>query len=404
MLTVFLSSTSKDLEKCRDAAYHAIEGLHGYHCVRMEDFGSWDEAPDDFCRAKVAESDVFICLAGPLYGSVAPAGISYTEREFQAAVDHSKPCLVFMTAEDFPLPANLIESDESRQRQLVFRKTVATGRIVTRFSSPNEVSIKVVQAIRNWEASRAAGLPTQASLLASQINSVSYRVAVLNESKTVSDDEVRAAVVALQKQVHDDFAPAWGVDAELTFVPRDSKPQAGSWWLALADNSDYEGAVAYHSITAEGLPYVKISAASARQQDWPWSMAASHDLLEMLANPRLNLTVVVSEDNAQTGRIYIREICDPVASPNCAYKIGGIVVSDFVYPAWFESFRVPGNTQFDHASHVSAPFEVAADSYVTYCDFKTSFGWQSAVGQQPPYKTNPVKRKVAVRKRIRKRN
>jgi hypothetical protein len=107
MLTVFLSSTSKDLEKCRDAAYHAIEGLHGYHCVRMEDFGSWDEAPDDFCRAKVAECDLFICLAGPLYGSVAPAGSSYTDREFQAAVDHGKPCLVFMTAEDFPLPPSV---------------------------------------------------------------------------------------------------------------------------------------------------------------------------------------------------------------------------------------------------------------------------------------------------------
>ncbi len=400
MLTVFLSSTSKDLKKCRDAAYRAIEGLHGYHCVRMEDFGSWDEAPDDFCRAKVADCDVFICLAGPLYGSVTPVGPSYTEREFQAAVDHVKPCLVFMTADDFPLPANLIESDESRQRQLVFRKAVATGRIVTRFSSPTEASMKVVQAIRNWEASRTAGSPTQASLLASQINSVSYRVAVFNESKTVSDDEVRAAVVALQKQVHDDFAPAWGVDAELTFVPRDNKPQAGSWWLALSDKSDYEGAVAYHSITSEGLPYVKISAASARQQNRSWSMAASHDLLEMLANPKLNLTVVVSSDNAHTGRIYLREICDPVAGPSCAYKIGGIVVSDFVYPAWFESFRAPGSAQFDHASHVSAPFEVADDSYVTYCDFKASAGWRPVYGQQRPDTPKRAKKKAPMRNRV----
>lgn len=384
MLTVFLSSTSKDLKKCRDAAYDAIRGLDGYHCVRMEDFGSRDEAPDDVCRARVAECDVFICFAGPLYGSVTPAGSSYTESEYQAAVAHSKPCLVFMTAEDFPLPANLIESEESRQRQLVFRKTVATGHVVARFCNPDDASKKVLQAIRNWEASRAAGLTTQENLLASQIHSVSYRVAVLNESKTVSDDEVRAAVVALQKQVHDDFAPAWGVDAELTFVPRDSKPQAGSWWLALADKSDYEGMISYHSITAEGLPYVKVSAASAGQKGWPWSMAASHELLEMLANPRLNLTVLVSEDNAQTGRIYTREICDPVVSPNCAYKIGGIVVSDFVYPAWFESFRAPGSTQFDHASHVSAPLEVAADSYVTYCDFKASSGWRRVLAPQRP--------------------
>src|SRR5664279_3397161 len=156
MLTIFLSSTSKDLTQCREAAYHAIEGLHGYHCVRMEDFGSSDEAPDDFCRSKVAECDLFVCIAGPLYGSRSPAGQSYTEREFEAAIEHKKPCLVFMTADDYPLAANLIESDESRKSQLAFRQKVAKGWITTRFSTPDQASIKVVQAIRNWEASQAA--------------------------------------------------------------------------------------------------------------------------------------------------------------------------------------------------------------------------------------------------------
>jgi Domain of unknown function (DUF4062) len=74
MLTVFLSSTSKDIEQCREAAFRAIEGLHGYHCVRMEDFGSIDEAPDDFCRTKLGECDLFVCIAGPLYGSRSPEG------------------------------------------------------------------------------------------------------------------------------------------------------------------------------------------------------------------------------------------------------------------------------------------------------------------------------------------
>ena len=101
MLTVFLSSTSKDLEQCREAAFRAIKGLHGYHCVRMEDFGSIDEAPDDFCRTKVGECDLFVCIAGPLYGSRSPAGASFTEREFDAAFNGKKPCLVFVTAEDY---------------------------------------------------------------------------------------------------------------------------------------------------------------------------------------------------------------------------------------------------------------------------------------------------------------
>jgi len=157
MRTVFLSSTAKDLSACREAAYKAIEGLQGYHCLRMEDFGSWNVNPDDFCRAKVGDCDVFVCMAGPLYGSRTPAGPSYTEREFDAAVTSNRPCLVFMTAEDFALPANLIESEDNRDRQAAFRTKLSSGRIIARFSDPQEVAVLVVQAIRNWEASLAGG-------------------------------------------------------------------------------------------------------------------------------------------------------------------------------------------------------------------------------------------------------
>ena len=173
MLTIFLSSTTKDLAQCRESVYRAINGLDGYHCIRMEDFGSWDTAPDDFCRSKVAKCDLFVCIAGPLYGSRSPAGRSYTEREFEAAIEHDKPCQVFLTAEDFPLAANLFESDEDRKCQLAFRKRIAAGRITTRFSTPDQASVQMVQAIRNWEASQAASTPTQATLLVSQIKSVS---------------------------------------------------------------------------------------------------------------------------------------------------------------------------------------------------------------------------------------
>jgi hypothetical protein len=86
----------------------------------------------------------------------------------------------------------------------------------------------VVQAIRNWEAKRAGNpLPTQEVLLASQIHSVSYRVAAINQSTTVSDEEVIVAMAALQTQVRRDFAPVWGVDAELTFIPRDADGRHG---------------------------------------------------------------------------------------------------------------------------------------------------------------------------------
>jgi hypothetical protein len=374
MLTVFLSSTSKDLGRCREAAFRAIEGLHGYHCVRMEDFGAVDEAPDDFCRARVGECDLFICIAGPLYGSRSPAGLSFTEREYGAAVLAKKACLVFMTSDDYPIAANLVESDESRERQLEFRKKVRAGKIITLFSTADEMSVKVVQAIRNWEAARAENRPSQEALLASQIRSVSYRVAVMNESSTVSDQEVRAAIAALQTQVDQDFAPVWGVGAELAFVAKGEGAPAGSWRLVVEDNSSF-GSVAYHTLTEEGLPEVRVSIRNAKQAQWPWTMAASHDLMEMLANPRLNVTIFDSADG-RTGRLYIREICDPVSSSALAYEIDGITVSDFVYPAWFEPSRSPDGAKFDHRGRLSAPFQIAPGSYVNFSEVTKSSGWR----------------------------
>jgi hypothetical protein len=69
--TVFLSSTGHDLTAYRDAVYRAIEGLDGYHGVRMEDFGARDWAADDFCRAKVAACDVFVGIDGHLSDALA---------------------------------------------------------------------------------------------------------------------------------------------------------------------------------------------------------------------------------------------------------------------------------------------------------------------------------------------
>lgn len=67
--TVFLSSVSTGLEAYREAVYHAIEKMEGYHCVRMEDFGARDRDSKELCRIKAAECDLFVGIAGQRYGS-----------------------------------------------------------------------------------------------------------------------------------------------------------------------------------------------------------------------------------------------------------------------------------------------------------------------------------------------
>jgi hypothetical protein len=201
----------------------------------------------------------------------------------------------------------------------------------------------------------------------SRASSLAYRVAVVNRSKVVSDDEVKALAVTLQSQVHNDLAPAWGVDAEVTFVPKSGSPATDSWTVEVLDDSDAIGALAYHDLNSEGLPRAKVFAGSAKKSGALWSVSASHEILELLINPRANLVAISGgeESPTKTPRFYAYEVCDPVNDEDYAYSINGVFVSDFVYPAWFNDSSKPG-TQFDHKKHVTKPFEVLERGHATY--------------------------------------
>ncbi|RPH55863.1 DUF4062 domain-containing protein, partial [bacterium] len=150
--TVFLSSTARDLGPHRDAVAQAIAALDGFHLVRMEDFGARDWQADDFCRARVAECDVFLGLIGHLHGS-SPEGreASFTEREYDAAVEAGIPRLLFLLSDDFPMPSSLREPDEKWQRQQRFRERISKDRIIATFDGSASLATLVVTALRNLE-------------------------------------------------------------------------------------------------------------------------------------------------------------------------------------------------------------------------------------------------------------
>ncbi|MBI3804641.1 MAG: hypothetical protein HY282_12860 [Nitrospirae bacterium] len=216
------------------------------------------------------------------------------------------------------------------------------------------------------------------------------KIAVINASTVLTDDQVKAAVPDLQTQVHRDFAPAWGVDADLTFVPKKSKPAPGMWWLVILDNSDQAGALGYHDLTKDGLPLGKVFAGSDIQYGYQWTVTASHELLEMLGDPDINLTAFV-QPNATTGLLYAYEVCDACEADQFGYKIGSTLVSDFVYPAWFESFRKKGSTQFDYGKQIHKPFQLIKGGYIGIFDVKSGSGWHqiTAEGESFRYDMRP---------------
>jgi hypothetical protein len=210
-------------------------------------------------------------------------------------------------------------------------------------------------------------------------------VSVINASTVVSDDECRALTAALQQQVSRDFSPVWGIDASLTFVPKGTTPVAGTWWLSILDNTDRSGVLGHHDLTPQGLPLGKSFAGTDKHLGYEWTVTASHELLEMLADPDVNLTVFVHPEQGEA-KLYAYEVCDPCEDDADAYYIDKIKVCDFVYPSYFETFRRPGSTRFDHQGKLTAPVPtVLPGGYISVYDMNTTTGWQhmSAAVEEP---------------------
>ncbi len=203
------------------------------------------------------------------------------------------------------------------------------------------------------------------------------KIAVINESTVVNDHDIAVVVAALQTQVHEHFAPAWGVDADLTIVPKGIRPTDGAWWLIVLDDADQAGALGYHDVTDDGLPLGKIFARTTMREGGVWTVTASHELLEMLADPEINLTVFVQKGQHNAGRLYAYEVCDACEDDRFGYTINHVLVSDFVFPAWFESFRRKNTAQFDYRAHLHEPLPtLLSGGYIGVFDITAGTGWQ----------------------------
>jgi len=209
----------------------------------------------------------------------------------------------------------------------------------------------------------------------------SIQISVINESTVLADTDVAPVVAALQKQVSNDFRPIWGTDATLTIVPKGTQPAGGSWWLVLLDDSDQANALGYHDLTSEGLPIGKVFAASDLKAGTSWTVTASHELLEMLGDPNINLTVFVQNNNT-AGILYAYEVCDACEDDSLGYQIDNVLLSDFVYPAWFESFRTEASTQFDRMSKIQNPFQLLVNGYIGVFTVNSGSGWTQQTEQK----------------------
>lgn len=203
-------------------------------------------------------------------------------------------------------------------------------------------------------------------------------ISIINESSVLTDALVQAFLPALQEQVDKDFGPIWGMAANLRFVAAaDVAIAANDWQLVILDNSDQAGALGYHDVTAAGHPLGKIFAATDKQYGSSVSVTISHELLEMLGDPSISTCISEEDANGNVTALLAYEACDATEDDSYGYKIDGVLVSDFVYPAWFGGIAA---SKFDHMGHCTQPGQILSGGY--QAKWTPSGGWGQINGQK----------------------
>jgi hypothetical protein len=161
-------------------------------------------------------------------------------------------------------------------------------------------------------------------------------------------------IAAMQAYVDQHVAPVWGTPAKLVKSTGFIKD---AWAIVFLENADVQGALAYHDLTPGGLPLSKVFVKTTVDDGELVSVSASHELVEMLVDPAINLLTTGPDAKAS----YAYESADPVEA--LAFPVNGIPMSDFVYPAYFEIFRKANSVKFDHQNKVTKPFQILSGGY-----------------------------------------
>lgn len=199
-------------------------------------------------------------------------------------------------------------------------------------------------------------------------NNLVRQLALVSEAEEIDIAEVARVSAALQRQVTRDFSEIWNVSATVdAFVKLEDVP-IGYWPMIVRDDIG-ENAAGFHT-DKNNQPFALIST------EGEWSLTASHECLEMLADPFGNRLMSGDSPMEDQGRVeFLVEVCDPCESTDFAYTVNGILVSDFYTPRYFDPIESSG-VQYSFTGAIERPRQVLRGGYLSWHDPVSDEWWQ----------------------------
>lgn len=153
---VFVSSTYADLSEERK---HVIQTLMEMDCIPagMELFPAADQQQWEFIKRVIDDCDYYLLIIGGRYGSTTSDGISYTEKEFDYAVQTGLKVVALIHGQPDEIPFGKSEKDEYlREKLLSFKDKVMAGRLIKFWNASSElpglVALSMTKTIKMYPA------------------------------------------------------------------------------------------------------------------------------------------------------------------------------------------------------------------------------------------------------------
>jgi hypothetical protein len=196
-------------------------------------------------------------------------------------------------------------------------------------------------------------------------------LALVSQSNLVGMSDLAVVSAALQKQVIRDFAPLWAVNATVdAFESLDEVP-LDYWPMVVKDDIGFDAAGIH--LDKDGQPFALITAEADRDV---WSLTASHECLEILADPFGNRTVAGDSPKPDQDRVmFLVEVCDPSEAAEFGYSINGVLVSDFYTPNYFDPIASTA-VRYSFTGAIKEPRDVLAGGYLSWLNPVSGEWWQ----------------------------
>ena len=206
------------------------------------------------------------------------------------------------------------------------------------------------------------------------------QVGLVDTTGDLDPELVQSVAAALNIQVTRDLPQFWNIKATVSYLSNPHKIPASVWPVQLVKTLP-PGEGGFH-LDKHKQPYSKVIATPKGES---WTIAASHEVLEMLVDPygnRLQSSVAIEIKGKKivdgTGQFgYLVEACDPCEDDRYGYTINGVVVSDFITPHYYDPLETSG-TRYSFTGAIKAPRQILPGGYISWVNHEED-EWQQLV-------------------------